>query len=742
MYIAFLTIVSLFCAFGQVAKKATISGRVEYETGEPLPSANVMIVGTLEGDVTGLSGRFSFRTQHFGRCVVRASMVGMEPDSATLTVKPGDSLAIVLVLRESTVKLKEVVVTGSAYSTGDEAKTITLRSLDVVTTPGAAADIFRTVQTFPGVASVDEGSGLFVRGGDVGETVILLDQATLVHPYKYESPTGGFFGVIPPFLVGGTFFSSGGFSARYGNALSGVLSMESLGLPAKQTYEIGVGLAAFSLGANVPIVQDKLGVRLSGNHSMTDLMFRVNNVRNQFTSPPGGDDGNVSLIYRDSGTGQVKLFNFVTLDQIGVRVDEPSFAGEFAERERGWLHNLQWSDIIGSWVVKSSLSLNRYSVGRKLGNMDITSSDNTYKFRGDAERMIGEDIRISTGGEAERMENVLTGTYPQNSGIFDPGASVYRFDERYPAQRLGAYGEVEVQLMRRLTGSAGLRADYHSLAVQSVVDPRVSLRYDFSPAMNARVSWGIYHQFPTPVQFNAENGNPNLKAQSSSHVVVGFEHSSDLLLVRLELYYKEYARLVLPDKITFFENTGNGSARGLDFFFKYGAFLQTPVNGWISYSYLHSRRLQARDEIERYVYEEAPSPFDITHNLTVVAKGQVSLFSGGFTFRYATGRPVTPIVGAVRQSPADYYLPIEGSASSERMPDFVRLDATLSYFTTFGTSNSAVFYFAVSNLLNRANPVRYEYSSDYMIRRLRTTDFRKSIYFGVAVSIGALGPSK
>ncbi len=37
----------------------------------------------------------------------------------------------------------------------------------------------KSLKTFPGVAMVDEGAGLFVRGGDVSETVILLDQGTV-----------------------------------------------------------------------------------------------------------------------------------------------------------------------------------------------------------------------------------------------------------------------------------------------------------------------------------------------------------------------------------------------------------------------------------------------------------------------------------------------------------------------------------------------------------------------------------
>jgi hypothetical protein len=46
------------------------------------------------------------------------------------------------------------------------------------------------------------------------------------HPYRYETPTGGFRGAVDPFLTQGVSFSTGGFSAEYPNALSGVLDLQ------------------------------------------------------------------------------------------------------------------------------------------------------------------------------------------------------------------------------------------------------------------------------------------------------------------------------------------------------------------------------------------------------------------------------------------------------------------------------------------------------------------------------------
>ncbi|MBM4169460.1 MAG: TonB-dependent receptor [Ignavibacteria bacterium] len=724
---------------GQTQPSATVAGLVTDRKGDPLELVNVRIVGTLDGDATDRNGRFSFRTSKLGFQRLTATMVGYNPVSADLNLSPDDSVYLVLALEETFIKLSEVNVQAGAYTTGDELKGTTLRSLEVLTTPGAAADIFRAVQTFPGVFSVDEGSGLFVRGGDVSEIVVLLDQATVFHPYRYETPTGGVFGTIPPFLVRGTYFSTGGFSARYGNALSGILAMESLDLPRRLSYSGGLGLAAGTLGANIPVVPGKLGVRFSANQSFTDLMFRVNGVRHQFTITPRGHDANLSIIYRYSESGQLKLFNFMNSNRIGVRVDEPSFEGQFVSEETSRLHNLQWKDLVRDWVVKGSVSYSSFATERALGNMNMKPSDAARKLRFDADRSLTNDLRLAVGIEYESLDNSFSGTIPTNPEVLDPQADVYLLEEQYKTTRGGAYVELEAQLSRRLIGSAGVRVDHYGIARQTVGDPRLTFQYFITKETIARLSCGLYSQFPQPMLYNRASGNPQLLSQRAQHLILGIEHTDDQLMLRVEGYQKTYDDLVLREKTTRYANLGDGLARGVDCFLKYGAFLQTPVNGWISYSYLHSRRLQARNLVDRYEYETAPSSFDITHNLTVVAKAQVIQFlSASLTFRYATGRPVTPVIGAVHHADRGFYEPISGPINSERLPEFIRLDGGLSYFLPFGESNAATFYLAVSNLLNRANPIRYEYSPDYSERRLKTSEYRRFFYFGVAVSFGSL----
>ena len=682
-------------------------------------------------------------------------MIGYEPAEKTVRLIAGDTVTVMFTLQETLITLQEATVTASAFTASDEGKGVTLNRMEVVTTPGAAADIFLAVKTFPGLAMIDEGSGLFVRGGDVTETVTLLDQATVVHPYKYESPTGGVFGTISPFLVKGTFFSSGGFSARYGNALSGVLALESQDMPQRNEVNFNLGLAAASLGINATAAggsaplrtvsketeRGKLGLRFSGNQSFTGAMFRLNGRRGEFTESPRSNDVNLSLIYPYSDSGHFKFFNFLASDRIGVRVDLPSFAGIYQGEERNHLHNLQWTHLLAKrWLIKSSLSLNRFRNKRELGNLRFEQEDDTYKWRTDVEADLAQRLRLRFGGEIEETANRFDGRVPKGN-VLDPQAPAYSFNEKYAPRRRGGYLESEMQLSRRWLASAGVRADHHQLAAETIIDPRLSLRYEISTASNVRASWGIYHQFPQPYEFNRASGNPRLGAQRAEHFIFGYEFNRQTTQVRIEGYHKRYRDLVLDDELLHLSNRGAGEASGLDCFVKYGGFLKTRVHGWASYSFLNSRRLQARDlsvslRTGRYLYEEAASDFDITHNLTVVAKFQLAPYlSLGCTYRYATGRPVTPIVGAIEDAEHHYFTPIEGRINSERLSNFQRLDTNLSFYYPYGRNNFAVFYFSVSNLLNRDNVLGYDYNADYSRRTPRTTHYHRFIYFGITTTI-------
>jgi vitamin B12 transporter len=732
----FALLLLLLVPLGVAAQEplATIIGTVKNEKGEPVEYAAVQISGTKDGALTNERGEFRFTTAALGSQQIRVSQVGAEPELKSITITAGATLRLNFTLREKSATLRETNVSASSFSVGD-VQGVTLTPLEVVTTPGAAADIFRAMQTFPGVASVDEGAGLFVRGGDVGETVVLLDQATVTNPYRYATPAGGVFGTIPPFLVSGTFFSSGGFPARYGNALSGVLAMETQNMPAESRFTAGAGLAALSLGGEHTLVPQKLAVRFSGNYSFTQAMFDLNGQGNQFATTPTSYDLNGSILYQLSPTGRLKFFNFFTDNTIGVRLQTPALNGIYRGDERNRIHNLQWTDLQNGWLLKTSFSLAEFDTKRNFGALDLTLRESVQKLRFDSEKELGDVMKLYVGFESERQENRSFGFAPTTPVLANDAPRV-ALDERYAATRTGAYLETDIKLARALTGNFGMRVDYNSLASQTVFNPRTSLRYDVSKTINLRAAWGLYHQFATPFQYNPRSGNPSLSAPSAQQFILGGEYQERHTQIRVEAYHKTYRDLILPDKTLNLVNLGDGNASGVDVFMKYGAFLETRFNGWVSYSFLSSERLVARDEVSRFVYERAVSPFDITHTFNAVGKCRVIGFlSVGASVRYSTGRPITPIVRAIQDPTFGFYTPVEGAANSERLPDFTRLNLDASYYYAFGR-NALTLFLAVSNVLNEGNTIGYDYAADYQSRTPRITTFRRFTYFGAVLSVG------
>jgi len=721
-------------AASQNVLPAVIHGLVVDTDDAPVAYANVQLVGTTDGASTRQDGRFEFITKQTGIQELLVKVLGFESVQEQLSVVAGDSVFTRIVLRQTVTRLDQLVITSSGYSTG-ESEGATIQSLDVVTTAGAAADIFLAIQTLPGTSMVDEGAGLFIRGGDLNETLIILDQATLSHPYKFESPTGGFFGIIPPFMIQETAFATGGFSARYGNVLSGVLDMNSMGMPSHQSYTLNFGLAAASLGLNIPFASDKLGIRFTGNRSFTETLFRINGQLDQFSDAPQSSDLNLSLMYDYSSTGNVKIYSFLADNHLGVHVNLPTSNGIFKGRTSTSLFNILWTDIIRDWYIQTSFSLNRYSAEQQLIDLNMKPMDTIYKFRSDAEHYIGIRTHIRLGVEVERTSSHFMGLFPSHEDITTPTENYLTIDEVYGANRIGSYTEFMIKLTRRIVLIPSIRGDYHSLSKFLVIDPRGSFRYVFSKATNAHLSWGIYHQFASPFEYNPTTGNSRLNPQYSQHYILGMNHESGTLHIRIEGYYKPYSNLILRHMELNYTNDGKGRAIGFDIFAKYGAFLQTRINGWGSYSFNRSERIQARSIGNELVYERARTPFEIRHNLTIVAKGRLfnSLY-GGLTMRYASGRPITPIVSSILSEEGDYYLPIEGPVGAERLPHFQRMDIQLSYYLPFGQENSLNFYVALSNALNRANVTGYEYSADYSERKARISNYRRFFYCGVAVS--------
>ncbi len=688
-----------------------ISGQITDEDGTGLAFVNVYFIDTLEGTMTDESGNYILSTQLKKSRTLRVSHIGFK--QIDLEISPErTNTPINIVLEKEFMELSPVSVTAGSFTMADE-EGQTLTNLDVVTTAGAAADIFRAVQTFPGVNQVDEGAGMYVRGGDVSETTVILDQATITHPYKYESDTGGYFGMINPWLLSGTYFSTGGFSAKYGNVLSGVLAMESLDLPSKSSVTIGAGLAAISAGGVWLVKQDKFTVHFSGNYSNTKYLFKLNGGTERFKQVPTNWDGNVSMIWKYSDFGQVKALYFKNDDEIAVNVQSPVYNGIMMNDNHSQLGNIQWRHLFEKGIlIKSSVSMNTFGQGFTLGNIDRELADNLFKWRTDFTLPIGEKLNVNTGLIVDGLTTDLNAQYPEDPNNIYPDAETNTFQVDYQTQHYGLYLETEYQLTHRLMIISGLRSDFLKKPRQHVTDPRLSINYRLTDNQFLKAATGIYHQYPKAQYRDEWIGNPNLEAMTAIHYIVGYEYKSELTDIKAEFYKKDYDDLVLESEEIFYSNEGKGYAYGADFFIKGTLPI---ISGWVSYSYLQSKRKELK------YLDLVPTDYDINHNLTAALKTQFGASNNvGLTYRYTTGKPYTPALD---------------EWNSARLPSMQRLDLSYSRLFPIGVDGLLVIYLSISNLLDRSNIYGYIYSPDYLERTELKSTHGRNIYFGFSATI-------
>ncbi|HEX7572090.1 MAG TPA: carboxypeptidase-like regulatory domain-containing protein, partial [Bacteroidota bacterium] len=103
------------CAYA--AASGSIMGRVlDKETGDPLPGANVMIVGTSIGGSTDLDGKYTLRTVPTGKISMRVTYVGYLP--ATLGVTVGEDATSTQDFRLTPQAIKGETVVVTAQSKG------------------------------------------------------------------------------------------------------------------------------------------------------------------------------------------------------------------------------------------------------------------------------------------------------------------------------------------------------------------------------------------------------------------------------------------------------------------------------------------------------------------------------------------------------------------------------------------------------------------------------------------------
>ena len=205
---------------------ATLSGYVrDITNGEPLPFANIRIVGTPIGASTNMSGYYAIPDMPLGRFTIRFTLLGYRDLTRDLNADSLKDYALNVDLVPKVIEVSEVVVSAEKIAEEKNIQTsrIVVQAKDLALMPAVGeTDVFRALQLLPGVkAASDISSGLYVRGGGPDQNLILLDGTVLYNP----SHLFGFFSTFNNDAVKDIELFKGGFPAEYGGRLSAVLNV-------------------------------------------------------------------------------------------------------------------------------------------------------------------------------------------------------------------------------------------------------------------------------------------------------------------------------------------------------------------------------------------------------------------------------------------------------------------------------------------------------------------------------------
>ncbi len=600
-------------------------GKVLDEKNQPIPGVNVFLKGSFDGGSTDDSGIFQFETAESGTQILAFSMLGFKSQELVIEL-PAKKLELpTVILKEEFNELTAVTISAGAMEASDEKKSVILRPLDIVTTPSAMGDIVGALQTLPGTSTVGNDGRLFVRGGDASEVGIYIDGMRVGNAYGTTAgnvPTRTRFN---PNLFKGTFFSTGGYSAEFGQALSSALALNTKDLSIRNQGDLS--LMSVGGGYSHTLADDRRSISIAGN--VFDLKPYQAVIKQDFDweRAPYGLDLEIAGQHKLNNGGMLKVLARTETGGMQLWQPQPGKEG------RGVLVDLtnnysyaqtNWKKAYeNGWSLFAGASISFNTDFYTLDGVDLQRKNTLSHFKFTTIKDLSDRVSVKCGVEYF-MHNYSELLVTEN------------WSRSFEEKETYLFTEWDWYLNKKLVLRGGLRAGHSALSSEAWLDPRASLAYKLSEGGTLSLAAGRFHQLPLE---NFRVLNPALKNSESSHWIFNYLYQKDGRTFRAEAFYKSYDQLVrfegIPQNPQTVRNEGSGFAKGLDFFFRDQKSLKN-TDYWITYSFVDSER-----SFNQYATQVQPD-FAPTHNVSVVIKhfvpklksqlGMSWSFNDGYTY--------------------------------------------------------------------------------------------------------------
>jgi ferric enterobactin receptor len=716
--------------------KFTLTGRVIDQTsGEPLPSATIVIHNTNLSTITRGDGNFILFNVPSDTCVVEITNSGYQPEKLRLDAKKIQE-PLVIEMFTALNTLNEVTITGkkSGVMNTDTKKVGVLElnpaSLDKLPNIGEK-DILRAFQLMPGVAATNESSsGAYVRGGTPDQNLVVFDGFTI---YQVDH-LYGFFSAFNSNAVKDVQLYKGGFSSQFGGRLSSVTEINGKdGNKNEANYGVDLSLLSVNAFAEIPVTDNStlvLAVRRSYQGPLYDKIFsQFNTSTVQGVGPgrggPGGPEQTTpashfydadlrytnrldknDLITWSLYNGQDKTDNsrsldipsFLTSSVNSINITDYTKYGNLGSSVK-WFK--KWTDNIYSntYITYSSFYNDRNR--STSGTTDDTNGDAVNFEQGIVEKNSLNDVGIKSEWNWE-LSNKLKFAY---GGFLTRQGTTYNYvqndtstlvNQRESAFSGGGYAELLIDPTTKLHLQPGVRETWFGPTGKLYTEPRFSASYVLNDHFTLKAATGQFYQFMNQVtQEDILNGNRNfwllsnktdIPVGSAQHYMGGVSYETDKFLIDVEGYYKTLSGLTeytlrqsnsfqgaTPTITQDFYN-GTGYAKGIE------VLLQKKLGnytGWISYTLG-----QAEDKFAVFGNNYFPADQDVTHEFKTINMYHYYRWNFSAVWLFSTGHPYTAPLTTYTVSTLDGGTTTAYTVSGKntlRLPDYHRLDISATY---------------------------------------------------------------
>ena len=685
-------------AIQQPLTPVVIHGRlVEMGTKNPVTNTRIFVKNSISGVLassatTDQKGLFSLSVPP-GNYTAIVAATGYDKFERSVIVTPNESKELLLRVIPQALNPYHVVIRQKKETSETSSHHIEAREAESL--PGTNRDILKSVTNMPGVNSVSVfngyGNGIVIRGSSQEDSLFTVDDHSIPSFYHF----GGFESILEPEMIESVEYNAGGFSAEYGDAMGGVISMN---IRDPRTDRIG-GYINFSYLSSSFVVEGPVsdadsfyfGLKRGFIDQYIKTAEKAEENRNtdntmDFSTYPVYYDA--SFIYKHTASpgSEFRLIGIASDDSMKATDPENPVSERYSDT---LTYKQRFETLIGEWDYKEGPFHSMLSPMVTQSEYTLEQGERAYHRQNITTVALSEkaDYRVNAihwlkGGL--RMDYTHAGLDSDSLVIEKEGEISYDHTDLELSVNKGfdfftpsAY-IMDQMTFGRLTVTPGIHSFQDTYNHHTAADPRLFLKYQLTEALALKGSGGRYSQMPQYDEFLEPWGTEGLKPERSIHTVVGLEQQiTDTLFLDIQGYRKTFRDLVVRDVAddpTHYSNDGTGRSYGAEIILRRA--LTDRFFGWVSYSYSVAKRTDGPGKSERYFDSDTP------HNLIAVASYKPNRkWSFGFRYQYVSGTPYTDLLNVDTRYDVDndsyeplYTGPINTSRFSSHQQVDIRID--------------------------------------------------------------------